>query len=95
MRIFLTVIALVLLIAVGMWAVDIDLSGETRLPNVDVAVQGGELPEAEVNVADIEVEEKTADVAYPDVDVEMKEEEVTYPSIDIEAPDDYDRTAEN
>lgn len=60
----------VIAIAIGFYMVDVDVSGETELPDVDVTVEGGELPEAEVNVGDVDVGTEEVTVEVPTIDVE-------------------------
>jgi hypothetical protein len=54
------------------WGCDVDQTEEGEMPDVDV--QGGNLPEY--------------DVEGPDVDVGTREETVTVPDIDVDMPDD-------
>ncbi|MDB4292623.1 hypothetical protein N9954_04395, partial [Maribacter sp.] len=53
------------------------------LPEIDVDVDLGELPEYEVNWADINVGTTTKMVKIPKVIVVMEEEEVEVPFIDV------------
>jgi hypothetical protein len=75
-------------VVVSLAACDVTQTKEAELPDVDVDVKKGQMPEYEVETADIDVEKKTAKVPYPDVevDVKKKEAEVSYPDIDIEMP---------
>lgn len=59
----------VLVIGFGIYMIDVDVSGETELPDVDVAVEGGELPEAEVNTGSVSADTETVEVTVPDIDV--------------------------
>jgi hypothetical protein len=56
-------------LAIGLAACDVDQTKEAELPEVDV--KGGQVPEFDVETADVDVgtEEKTIEV--PDVDVTM------------------------
>lgn len=58
----------------GIYMIDIDQTEEARMPDVDVTVEGGNLPEYDAEVGDIDLgtEEVTMDV----------------PTIDITAPSD-------
>lgn len=60
--------------------VDVDVSGDVELPDVDVAVEGGELPNVDAKVGDI--------------DVGSEEVTVTVPTIDVEPPADGDDVAD-
>lgn len=56
---------------------DIDQIREGEMPDVEVTVEEGQLPEYDVDVADVEVgvDEDTIIVSHPTVDVEMPEDE--------------------
>lgn len=58
--------------ALGLAACDVDQTEEGEMPDVDV--QGGNMPEYDVETADVDVgtEEKTVEV--PDVDVTMPDD---------------------
>lgn len=68
-------VALVALIAFGIYMVDIDQTEEARLPNVEVTAEGGNMPEFDAEVGDIDVGSKEVTVEVPTVDVESPEEE--------------------
>lgn len=74
----------------GAYMIDFDVTDEGALPDVDVAVEGGEMPEVEADVGSIEVGTKEETVEVPDVDVEVdtKEAEVTLPDIEVTPPED-------
>lgn len=61
--------------------------GEMPEMDIDVTADAGELPEYEVNWADIDVGTTTKTVTVPKVVVVMEEEEVEVPVIDIDMPD--------
>ncbi|WGK65427.1 hypothetical protein [Croceiramulus getboli] len=69
---------------------DIDKKGDTELPEVDVDIdaEAGELPEFDVDWADINVGTTTKMVEVPKVVIVMEEEEVEVPVIDVEMPDE-------
>ena len=71
----LTGLAVAVIVAGLAWAIDVDVSGETVLPNVDVEMTEGEMPEVDVETIDVDVErgEKEITVPYPDVNVEHEE----------------------
>ena len=83
------VVAIVAIIAVAFWAVDIDITEEGRLPSaeVDVDVDPGKLPEADIDTVDVDVGTKKQEVLVPDVKVTVEEETITLPTIDIDPPD--------
>jgi hypothetical protein len=61
--------------------------GEMPEMDIDVTADAGELPEYEVNWADVNVGTKTKTVKVPKVVIVMEEEEVEVPVIDIDMPD--------
>lgn len=63
----------VLLFAVYM--IDIDQTEEARLPDVDVSVEGGQMPEFDADVGDIETGSKDVTVTVPTVDIQSPEED--------------------
>lgn len=81
-------IAVVLLAAVGFYMVDIDQTQETRLPDVDVSVEGGQLPAFDAEVGSVELTEEEVTVEVPNVEVTMEEETVTVPGISVNPPSD-------
>jgi hypothetical protein len=76
--------------AFAMLGCDVDQTKEGKLPDVDVDVDGGQLPEFEVETADVDVDSKKVDVTVPDVDVDVgsKEVELTVPDVDVTMPDE-------
>ena len=60
------------LFALGVAACDVDQTEEGDLPEVNV--EGGNLPEYDVDVADVKVGTDTATVVVPDVDVNMPDD---------------------
>ncbi len=74
-------VAAVAAIGFGVYMVDVDMTEEATLPDVDISVEGGNAPEFDVETGDVEMgtEEVTVDV----------------PTIDIEPPAEDDRVAEN
>lgn len=66
-------VALVAAVAFGVYMVDIDQTEEGALPTV--SIEGGNLPEYEAEVDDIEVGERDITVTVPTVDIESPEED--------------------
>ena len=56
-------------LAIGLAACDVDQTKETELPEVEV--KGGQMPEFDVETADVDVGTKETTVEVPDVDVTM------------------------
>lgn len=63
----LLALAIAPLFALGVAACDVDQTKEGDMPDVDV--QGGEVPEYDVQPADVDVGTDTTQVVTPDVDV--------------------------
>ena len=61
--------------ALGLAACDVDQTQEGEMPDVDV--EGGQLPEYDVETADVDVGTKETTVTVPDVDVTMPDAEGT------------------
>ena len=62
--------------------------------DIDVTADSGELPEYEVNWADVEVGTTTKMVKIPKVVIVMEEEEVEVPVIDVQMPGENDSDIE-
>ena len=69
---------------------DINKKDSAELPEVDVDVEteAGELPEYDIEWADVDISTKTETVEVPKVVVVMEEEEVEVPTIDVDMPDE-------
>ena len=88
MKSFIALLALAVIAVGAYYFVDVDITKEARLPDVDVQVSGGQLPEAEVKTGSIEVKEDTATVKVPDVDVKMVDKDIKIPTIDVKGPEE-------
>ena len=66
-------VVLVAAVAFGVYMVDIDQTEEGALPTV--SIEGGNLPEYETDVGDVEVGERDITVTVPTVEVESPEED--------------------
>lgn len=66
-------VVLIAAVAFGVYMVDIDQTQEGSLPTV--SIDGGEMPEYDAEVGDIEVGERDVTVTVPTVDVETPEED--------------------
>lgn len=62
-------------IAIGVYMVDVDMTEDAALPDVDVSVEGGNLPEFDVQTGDVEVGTETREVTVPTVEVQTPEED--------------------
>ena len=85
-KLALVVPAIVLMTFATGCRVEREQAGE--LPDVDVDVEPGQLPEYEVEGPEVEIgtEEKT--ITVPDVDVDTEQQESTVPDVDVELPAD-------
>jgi hypothetical protein len=59
-------------LAFGLAACSVEQTEEGELPDVDV--QGGQLPEYDVDAADVEIGTDTQTVRVPDIDVRMPDD---------------------
>lgn len=84
--------------------VDVDVTGDVEVPNVEmvggnielpeIETSGGDMPAVDVNTADIDYVERDATVEVPtDVDVKTEEKSIPVPSFEITTPEE-DTTAE-
>lgn len=80
----------VVVVAFGIYMVDFDMTDEGALPDVDVSVEGGEMPEVEAETGSITAGTETEEVTVPDVDVEVDTDqaEVEVPTVDVNPPED-------
>ena len=81
-----------LLVLGGVYMIDVDQTQEARLPDVDVSVEGGQLPEFDAEVGSVEITEEKVDVTVPNVDVDVSTETKTVevPGIEVTPPEDAD-----
>ncbi len=61
--------------AAGIYMVDIDQTEEARLPDVEVTVEGGNLPEFDAEIGDIDIGTEEITVTVPTVDVQTPDQE--------------------
>lgn len=81
-------VAAIAVIAFAVFMVDVDQTQEAALPDVDIDVEGGQLPEFDAEVGSISVGETDVEVEVPDVEITTNTETVTVPTLNIEAPED-------
>ena len=79
------IVIFIILLLLGI--IDFDSEGEFEAPEVDVEATGGELPDLDVDTADIDVGTEPATVEVPDVDVDTEEVDVDLPTIDVDEAD--------
>ena len=77
-------------IAFGVYMVDLDVTEEGAMPDVDVSVEGGNLPEVDADFGEVVVgtTEETVDVPDVDVEVDTREAEVQVPTVGVNPPED-------
>jgi len=70
----------------------VEQTEEGELPDVDMQVEGGNMPKYDVDAAEVEVGSRPAQVTVPtmDVDVGSEEKTVRVPTIDINTAQDDD-----
>lgn len=78
------VLAAVILLAMSMMACSVEKTEEGALP--EVSVEGGNLPEYDVDVADVDVNTQTTTITTPDIDVSTQTTTITTPDVDITMP---------
>jgi hypothetical protein len=80
--------AAVVVVAGAVYMVDIDTVEEARLPDVELSVEGGNLPEYDAQVGSISVDTETEQVTVPDVEITTQEMDVEVPKLRINPPAD-------
>lgn len=68
-------VAAVVAIGFGAYMVDVDMTDEGSLPDVDVSVESGSMPEFDVETGDIDVGSTELDVTVPTLEIEAPEED--------------------
>ncbi len=98
MKTGLTIAGVVAVAAAGLFAfymVDIDQTEEARLPDVDVTVEGGQMPEFDADVGSIQMGEAEVEVEVPQVEVTTTTETVSVPTLSVTPPADDNPADEN
>lgn len=81
-------VAAAVVIAAGIYMIDIDQTQEAQLPDVNVTVEDGQLPAFDAEVGSVSVQQEEMSVEVPDVDVTMEERRVTVPTLEVSPPSD-------
>lgn len=71
----IAVVVAAIAIGFGIYMVDIDQTEEASLPDVDVSVEGGNMPEFSADVGDIETGTETITMEVPTIDIQSPEED--------------------
>lgn len=74
--------------AAAVYMIDIDQTQEGALPDVDIAVEGGQLPEFDAEVGTVSLGETQVEVEVPEVKVTTNTETITVPTLSVDAPGD-------
>lgn len=61
-------------LAVGLAGCDVDVEDKGKMPDVDVDVEEGRMPDVDVRGPEVDVETKEVPVTVPDVDVRLPRE---------------------
>lgn len=69
------VVVVAVLIGLGIYLIDVDQTEEGSLPNVEMSVEEGSMPEFEAEVGDIETGSEDVTIEVPTIDLESPEEE--------------------
>ena len=67
-------IVAVIAIAFGVYMIDIDQTEEGSLPDVDVSMEGGNMPEFDAEVGEIETGTEEVTLEVPTIDIQSPEE---------------------
>lgn len=73
--VILGVVIVAALVVFGFYFFDVNQTESASLPDVDVSVEGGNLPEFDVEAGDVEVGSEEVTVEVPTIDVESPEED--------------------
>jgi hypothetical protein len=80
-----TSVLVAVLLTLPLAACQVRQTEEAKAPEVEV--EGGQLPEYDVDTADVDVTTKPQDITVPDVDVSTRETTVQVPDVDVKSPD--------
>jgi len=65
---------------------NVEKTEEGKMPDVDIEVESGELPEYDVETPDIDIQTEEKTITVPDVDLE--ETQVEVPTVEVTLPDE-------
>lgn len=83
-----------LLVAFPLAGCTVEQTEEGEMPDVDVSMEEGKLPEYDVDAADVDIKGEKRTVTVPDVDVDAEERQVTVPDVDVTMPDEQGEAEE-
>lgn len=78
------------LMAIASAGCDMDVADKGKLPDVDVTVQPGRVPDIDVHGPQVDARLKDKTVTVPDVDIHKKEVNVKVPDVDVRIPKEED-----
>ncbi len=81
-------IVAIVVIAAGVYMVDVDQTEQGSMPDVDVSVEGGNMPEFEAETGSVDVTTEEETVTVPDVEITTEEETITVPDVNVTPPSD-------
>ncbi len=87
-------VAVAAVVGFGIYMVDVDQTEEARLPDVEVTIEGGQMPAFDAEVGSVSVDEEQVDVTVPKVKVVTEEETVNVPTLKVTPPEE-DSIAQN
>lgn len=87
------VVAAVMVVG-AIFLIDIDQTQEASLPDVELTVDGGQLPEFEANVGSIDLTTQEVTVEVPDIEITTEEQTLTLQDINFTSPDEVDAETE-
>jgi hypothetical protein len=84
-KVIVALIAIVIVVILATRLIDLDVTDKGKLPDVDVAVQEGRLPNVDADVGKVEGDSKDVTVEVPTVDIEPAQDDAEE---DLEDPND-------
>ena len=78
------------ILAVAAGGCDVDVKDKGELPDVNVDVKAGRLPDVDVRGPDVDLKTKETTVKVPDIDVKSKDVTVKVPDVDVRIPKEND-----
>lgn len=83
---YLIIVPVLLLTLFLQASCNVEKTEEGKMPDVDIKVESGELPEYDVETPDIDIQTEEKTVTVPDVDLE--ETQVEVPTVEVTLPDE-------
>ena len=80
-------IATALATSLALTGCSVEQTREAQVPDVDVRAEGGQMPQYDVDTADVDVTTERRNVSVPDVDVSTEEKQVEVPDVNVTMPE--------